>query len=55
MNGMHDMGGMQGLGEIGYQASESMFQAPWEGRVFALITNGVSMLHPIQRKENFTN
>ena len=37
MNGIHDMGGMQGLGEIGYQASEPMFHEPWEGRVFALI------------------
>jgi nitrile hydratase beta subunit len=37
MNGIHDMGGMQGLGTIGYQASEPMFQEPWEGRVFALI------------------
>jgi nitrile hydratase subunit beta len=37
MNGIHDMGGMQGLGEIGYQASEPMFPALWEGRVFALI------------------
>jgi len=37
MNGMHDMGGMQGLGEIGYHAHEPVFHAPWEGRVFALI------------------
>lgn len=37
MNGIHDMGGMQGLGEIGYKASEPMFHEPWEGRVFALI------------------
>ena len=37
MNGIHDMGGMQGLGEIGYQASEPMFHESWEGRVFALI------------------
>jgi nitrile hydratase beta subunit len=36
MNGIHDMGGMQGLGEIGYQANEPMFHAPWEGRVHAL-------------------
>ena len=35
MNGIHDMGGMQGLGTIGYQASEPMFHEPWEGRVFA--------------------
>ena len=46
MNGIHDMGGMQGLGEIGYQASEPMFHAPWEGRGFALIRDrrGTAML-----------
>jgi nitrile hydratase len=37
MNGVHDMGGMQGLGEIGYKESEPAFHEPWEGRVFALI------------------
>ena len=37
MNGIHDMGGMQGLGEIGYQENEPMFHAPWEGRVHALV------------------
>lgn len=36
MNGIHDMGGMHGLGEIGYQASEPTFHAPWEGRVHAM-------------------
>jgi nitrile hydratase beta subunit len=37
MNGIHDMGGMQGLGEIGYKESEPMFHEAWEGRIFALI------------------
>ena len=37
MNGSHDMGGMHGLGEIGYQAQEPIFHAAWEGRVLALI------------------
>jgi hypothetical protein len=37
MNGIHDMGGMQGLGEIGYHANEPGFHAPWEVRVFALV------------------
>ena len=37
MNGIHDMGGMQGLGEIGYQANAPMFHEPWEGRVSALL------------------
>ena len=37
MNGIHDMGGMHGLGEIGYQENEPSFHEPWEVRVFALI------------------
>jgi len=38
MNGIHDMGGMQGLGELRYERSEAMFHAPWEGRVHAMTT-----------------
>jgi nitrile hydratase len=38
MNGIHDMGGMQGLGEIGYERDGPVFHAPWEGRVHALVT-----------------
>jgi nitrile hydratase len=37
MNGIHDMGGMQGLGEIGYHANAPGFHEPWEVRVFALV------------------
>ncbi|PON11633.1 nitrile hydratase subunit beta [Candidatus Entotheonella serta] len=37
MNGIHDMGGMQGLGKLGYQENEPGFHEPWEIRVFALI------------------
>ncbi len=37
MNGIHDMGGMQGLGEIGYRENEPGFHEPWEVRVFALV------------------
>src|SRR5215831_10161343 len=36
MNGVHDMGGMHGMGPIQYEANEPVFHAPWEGRVFAL-------------------
>ena len=38
MNGIHDMGGMQGLGEIRYQETEPIFHEPWEGRVYAMDT-----------------
>jgi len=36
MNGIHDMGGMHGMGPIEHERSEPVFHAPWEGRAFAL-------------------
>jgi nitrile hydratase beta subunit len=36
MNGVHDMGGMHGMGPIEYEHDEPVFHAPWEGRVYAL-------------------
>jgi nitrile hydratase beta subunit len=36
MNGVHDMGGDQGMGPIQYEKNEPVFHAPWEGRVYAL-------------------
>jgi len=36
MNGVHDMGGMHGMGPIIREANEPVFHEPWEGRVFAL-------------------
>ena len=36
MNGVHDMGGMHGMGPITPEANEPVFHAPWEGRVLAL-------------------
>ena len=36
MNGVHDMGGMHGMGPIQYEKDEPVFHAPWEGRAFAL-------------------
>lgn len=37
MNGIHDMGGMQGLGELQYEDSEHKYHEPWEGRVHAMM------------------
>ncbi len=37
MNGVHDMGGMQGLGPIEPEADEPVFHETWEGRVLALV------------------
>jgi len=36
MNGLHDMGGMDGFGKVEPEAGEPVFHAPWEGRVIAL-------------------
>jgi nitrile hydratase len=36
MNGVHDMGGMHGMGPIHHEQNEPVFHMNWEGRVFAL-------------------
>jgi len=36
MNGVHDMGGMHGMGPIRHEPNEPTFHEPWEGRVYAL-------------------
>lgn len=36
MNGVHDLGGMHGLGPIAPEADEPVFHAAWEGRMFGL-------------------
>jgi nitrile hydratase len=37
MNGVHDMGGMHGMGPLQYESNEPVFHEPWEARVFALL------------------
>jgi nitrile hydratase subunit beta len=36
MNGVHDLGGMHGMGPIPYEKDEPVFHHEWEGRVYAL-------------------
>jgi len=36
MNGIHDMGGMHGMGPIDPEKNEPVFHEPWEGRVYAI-------------------
>jgi nitrile hydratase beta subunit len=36
MDGIHDMGGMDGFGKVEPEPNEPPFHAPWEGRVLAL-------------------
>ena len=37
MNGVHDMGGMDGFGKVEAEPNEPVFHAEWEGRVMALV------------------
>ena len=36
MNGVHDMGGMDGFGKVAPEANEPVFHEDWEGRVMAM-------------------
>src|SRR5260370_11932325 len=36
MNGIHDMGGMHGMGPIQHEKNEPVFHEAWEGRVYAI-------------------
>jgi nitrile hydratase len=36
VNGIHDVGGMQGLGPVNAEENEPVFHNEWERRVFAL-------------------
>jgi nitrile hydratase subunit beta len=36
MNGVHDLGGMQGFGPVERERDEPVFHAPWEAVVFAI-------------------
>jgi nitrile hydratase subunit beta len=37
MNGVHDMGGMDGFGKVEVEANEPPFHEKWEGRVLAMV------------------
>jgi len=36
MNGVHDMGGMHGMGPVEIENNEPVFHARWEARTYAL-------------------
>jgi nitrile hydratase beta subunit len=38
MNGVHDIGGMDGFGPVHYEENEPVFHEPWEGRLVAIQT-----------------
>ena len=37
MNGVHDMGGMDGFGKVEPEPNEPMFHSEWEARVLAMV------------------
>lgn len=37
MDGIHDMGGMQGFGRVPHEMDERVFHAPWEARVHGMV------------------
>jgi len=53
MNGIHDMGGMHGMGHVDPATSEPIFEAPWERRMFAVLmatfAGGVYNVHEFRR------
>lgn len=57
VDGIHDLGGMQGFGPVVVERDEPVFHAAWEGRVFAIVSfvvgrglaNTDSFRHAIER------
>lgn len=59
MNGIHDMGGVDGFGRVAVEANEPVFHHPWERAVFGIstavlgrrIANGHAFRHAIERMD----
>jgi nitrile hydratase subunit beta len=52
VDGIHDLGGMQGFGPVEVEPDEPVFHEPWEGRTFALtsaVVGGAGLNTPIFR------
>jgi hypothetical protein len=67
VDGIHDMGGTQGWGDLHFDPDEPAFAAPWQGRAFAMcllsmnrltgrnldaMRHALERLRPIQYLEN---
>src|SRR5436853_7793347 len=46
MDGVHDLGGMEGLGRVEWTPSEPAFAEEWERRVLRVVLAGQAALHP---------
>ena len=51
MNGIHDLGGMEGFGGIEVEDDEPTFHARWQGRAFALNLLGIGVLRAYNADE----
>ncbi len=51
MDGIHDLGGMEGFGAIDVEADEPTFHERWHARVFALNGFGIGVLHAYNTDE----
>jgi nitrile hydratase subunit beta len=57
VNGIHDLGGMDGFGRVHVEPNEPVFHEPWESRVFAMLaavaftrlTNADQYRHAVER------
>ncbi len=45
MNGIHDMGGMHGMGSIEREKDEPVFHEEWEKRIFAILCSTLADGH----------
>jgi nitrile hydratase beta subunit len=43
LNGVHDLGGMDGFGRVEYEADEPVFHQPWERKVFGMAVTGAGV------------
>ena len=51
MNGIHDLGGMQGFGPVEREENEPVFHADWERHIFALAQSDDSR-RAVSRRRN---
>jgi len=51
MDGIHDMGGMHGLGPVEYEADEPVFHREWEARMFGIAQGATG--HPAWSTDYF--
>ena len=51
MDGIHDLGGMDGFGEITVEKNEPTFHSQWEGQAFALNIVAIGILQKYNADE----